>query len=406
MNAFLTFRIAARALGRNKTRTALSMLGIVIGVAAVICTVAIGEGAAARVKQATEAIGVNFVWIEAGSVNAAGARTGNAGTRSLKEDDLIAIRQQVPLIAHLSPQVDTGLQVIRGNQNWRTTVRGVSPDYLAIKNWALTRGTMFTDLDVLTDANLCVLGHTIVEQLFAPDEDPIDQMIRVKDVPCRVIGVLAVKGPSVTGQDQDDGFLMPYTAVQKHIKGQFWLDDILCSAVSAADVIPAEEEIAELLRRRHRIVGGKPDDFNLRHPTDIAQMVAESTRTMELLLASIASVSLLVGSIGIMNIMLVSVTERTREIGIRMAIGAGGGAIRLQFLLEALMLTLVGGILGTAVGWAASAALADSMGWPTRVSPAAVAVATGFSALIGVFFGFYPAHKAATLDPIRALQAE
>jgi putative ABC transport system permease protein len=406
MSPIIATRIAITALGRNKMRTLLSMLGIVIGVAAVICTVAIGEGATQRVQQATAAIGVNFVWIEAGSVNAAGARTGASGSRSLTEEDMEAIRQEVSDIAYVSAQVDTTVQVIRGNQNWRTMVRGVSPEYLAIRDWPVIQGASFSDDDVRRAESVCVLGRTVAEYLFGPDDDPLGETIRVKDHPCKVIGILAPKGGSVTGQDQDDTFLMPYTAVQKLIKGQTWLDDILCSAVSEAAILRAEQQVIELLRRRHRLAESKPDDFNLRHPTEVAQLVAESTQTMELLLAGIASVSLLVGSIGIMNIMLVSVTERTREIGVRMAVGAQAPDIRLQFLIEAMVLALVGGGLGVLGGKLGAMGIESYLQWPTRVSPEVAALATAFSGAIGVFFGYYPAHKASRLDPIRALQSE
>jgi len=405
MTPVVLTQIAVRALSRNTGRTLLSMLGIVIGVAAVICTVAIGEGASERVRQATSAIGVNFVWVEAGSVNAGGVRTGALGTRSLVEEDAIAIRQQVAALSACSEQVDTSVQVVHGNQNWRSTVRGVSTDYLEVRDWPVVRGQSFDQHDVERAANVCVIGQTIVDQVF-PGEDPIGLEMRVKNIGCKVIGVLAPKGPSVTGQDMDDGFLMPYTAVQKHIKGQFWLDDILCSARTTADILPAEEQLTELLRRRHRLADGAPDDFNLRHPTEIAQMVADSTRTMEYLLAGIAAVSLLVGSIGIMNIMLVSVTERTREIGLRMAVGASAGAIRLQFLLEASLLCLVGGLVGCGTGIAGATVLNTYFGWLTQVTSGTITLALGVSGGIGIFFGFYPAHKAAKLDPIEALRFE
>ena len=406
MGPVIVGRVALRALGRNKMRTGLSMLGIVIGVAAVICTVAIGEGASVRVRDATNAIGVNLIWVEAGSVNVGGVRTGGYGTRTLVDEDMVAIRTLCPLVTHLSPQVDTSVQVIRGNMNWRTTVRGVTPEYLAIRDWQVVKGALFTDLDVAGAASVCVLGKTVVERLFLPEEDPIGETIRVKDKGCKVIGVLAAKGPTVSGGDNDDTFLMPYTTVQKRIKGQTWLDDILCSAVSGAVIAAAERQISDIVRARHRLAEGRPDDFNLRHPTEYAALVAEQTLTMEFLLAGIAAVSLLVGSIGIMNIMLVSVSERTREIGIRMAVGAKARDIQWQFLVEALILALVGGGFGTIAGHAGSRLIASSLQWPTSVSAEAVAVALAVSSVIGVFFGFYPAYKAAHLDPIAALQSD
>jgi len=405
VNGLALLRVSLKALRQNALRTALTMLGIVIGVGAVICVVAIGEGAAASVERAITNIGANMIWVEAGGVNRNGVRTGAFGTKTLTLSDFELIKEQIGVVANVTPQVDTRIQVIYGNQNWGTTVRGVGPEYLALKGWQITRGGMYTEVDVERTNNVCVLGQTVAEQLFGA-EDPVGETIRVKDQPCVVTGVLEVKGQSATGQDQDDTFLMPYTTVMKKIKGQVWLDDILMSATSAAVVDQAERDITALLRERHHIRAGAPDDFNLRHPTEIAEAVKQSTQTMEALLAAIASVSLLVGGIGIMNIMLVSVTERTREIGLRQAVGARGRDVLRQFLAEAVILSLIGGAIGVAVGMAGAQTIADSFHWPTRVSTNAIALAFGCSAAIGVFFGYYPARQAARLDPIEALRFE
>jgi len=405
MNMIKLNRIALFALGRNKLRTSLALLGIAIGVGAVVSMVAIGEGASTRVRNAISTLGANMIWVEAGSVNKAGVRTGSFGTKSLILADAEAIKAQVSLVTNISPQVDTGVQLVYGSQNWRSRVCGVSPEYLAVKEWAVVNGASFTDEDVRAARNVCVLGQTVWNRLFGL-EDPINQTIRVKNLPCRVIGVLAAKGASATGQDQDDLFLMPYTTVQKKIKGQYWLDDILCSATSAQVLDEAERQIAALLRESHHILPGGSDDFNLRHPVEIADAVAKSTETMELLLACIASISLLVGGIGIMNIMLVSVTERTREIGIRMSVGARGLDIQWQFLWEAIFLSLAGGLVGMALGMATSTIIANTLKWAVRVSQNSILLAFGFSAAVGVFFGFYPAFKASRLDPIEALRHE
>ena len=405
MNPLLIPVLALKALGRNVMRTGLTMLGIIIGVAAVICVVAIGEGASASVERAITNIGANMIWVEAGGVNRAGVRTGAFGTKTLTLGDYEAIKEQISLVTNVTPQADTRVQVVYGNQNWGTSVRGVGPEYLALKNWSVVRGGMYTDVDVERANNACVLGQTLVDQLFG-SADPVGETIRVNDQPCVVVGVLEVKGQSATGQDQDDNLLMPYSTVMKKIKGQTWLDDIMMSATSASAVDRAEEEIATLLRDRHHIRPGADDDFNLRHPTEIAEAVKASTQTMEALLAAVASVSLIVGGIGIMNIMLVSVTERTREIGLRQAVGARGRDVLRQFLIEAVILSLIGGAVGIAAGTAGARVIADSFQWPTRVSPNAIAVAFGCSVAIGVFFGYYPARQAARLDPIDALRFE
>jgi putative ABC transport system permease protein len=398
-------RVAVRALARNKMRSVLTMLGIIIGVGAVICSVAVGEGASSQIQEQIHNLGDNMIWIEAGGRSVNGVRTGTGGTKTLVLGDLKAIEQQVPLVYNVAANVDTPVQVIYGNQNWYTAVRGVSPPYLAVRRWNIARGSAFFQEDVEHAANVCLLGQTVVANLFG-SEDPIGQTIRVRGLPCKVIGLLAPKGQSPFGQDQDDTLIMPFTTVQKKIKGIDWLNDIMCSATSPALIAPAEKQITALLRERHHLRPDQEDDFNLRHPADIAAAGAESQRVMTILLASIASVSLLVGGIGIMNIMLVSVTERTREIGLRLAVGATEGDVQMQFLGEATVLSLLGGSLGLLVGAVGSVVLASTLNWPTRIPLQALLIAVIFSAAVGVFFGYYPARKAANLDPIEALRYE
>ena len=405
MRLLMLIRVSVKALRRNMMRTALTALGIIIGVSAVICTVAIGEGASSKIREAIASIGANVVWVEAGGVNRGGVRTGSGGTKSLTLGDMRAIKEQVPLITYVSPIVDIRTQLIYGNQNWNAQARGVSPDYVNVKVWPIARGGMFDETDVERAAVVCVLGQTVVDQLFA-DQDPLGEMIRVKGEPCRVVGVLGVKGQSATGQDQDDTLFMPYTTVMKKLKGQYWLDDIMMSAVSPEAIPAAEAQITELMRTRHRIREGSVDDFNLRHPTEIAEAIAASAQTMKVLLAAVASVSLFVGGVGIMNIMLVSVTERTREIGLRLAVGARGRDVLRQFLLEAVILSLAGGLIGIGLGLGGTWTISDVFQWPTRVSSRAIGMAVAFAAAIGVFFGYYPARRAAALDPIEALRHE
>src|SRR5258705_191252 len=405
MNLQMFARRAVKALRQIVLRTALTMLGIIIGVGAVICVVAIGEGAQASVERAITNIGANMIWVEAGGVSRGGVRTGSFGTKTLTLGDYEAIKEHVSLVTNVTPEADARVQVVYGNQKWSTSVRGVGPEYLALKNWNVVRGGMYTEVDVERANNTCVLGQTLVDQLFG-SQDPIGETIRVKDQPCVVVGVLEVKGQTATGQDQDDNLLMPYTTVMKKIKGQTWLDDIMCSAASATVLDQAEQEIATLMRERHHIRAGADDDFNLRHPTEIAEAVKQSTQTMEGLLAAVASVSLIVGGIGIMNIMLVSVTERTREIGLRQAVGARGRDVLRQFLVEAVILSLIGGVIGIGLGMFGARTIANAFQWPTRVSSNAIAVAFVCSAAVGVFFGYYPARQAANLDPIEALRFE
>jgi putative ABC transport system permease protein len=396
-------RIALRALARHKMRSALTVLGISIGVGAFICSVAVGEGASSQIQEQIRSLGENMIWIEAGSRNVNGVRTGTHGTKSLTQGDARAIQEQVFLVSSVSPNVDTRTTIVYHNQNWFTQVRGVTPEYLEVRHWRLERGSPFTQEDVEYAAKVCVLGQTVVANLFGQD-DPVDQTIRVQKIPCRVIGVLEVKGQTTTGQDQDDVVIMPFTTVQKKVRGIYWLDDIFCSAVSPAAIAPAEEEITALLRQRHHVLWFQEDDFNLRHPADIAKADAASQRIMSLLLGSIASVALVVGGIGIMNIMLVSVTERTREIGLRLAVGARRRDIRSQFLVEAVTLSLVGGGIGIGLGLVGASSIAYFAQWPTLIRFDTILVALGFTGIVGIFFGFYPARRAARLDPIEALR--
>jgi putative ABC transport system permease protein len=405
MDLMSILRLAMRALARNKMRSILTMLGIIIGVGAVIASVAVGEGASQQIQQQISNLGDNMVWIEAGGRAVNGVRTGTRGTKTLIVGDMKAIQQQIPLLYNCAGHVDGPVQIVYGNQNWYTQARGISPEFLFVRRWDIARGSAFSQDDVDHAADVCLLGQTIVENLFG-SADPLGQTIRIQNLPVRVIGILTPKGQSPTGQDQDDTLMMPLTTMQKKIKGIDWLDDIMCSAISPAAIKPAEQQLTGLLRERHHLRADEDEDFNLRHPAEIASARAESQRIMTILLASIASVSLIVGGIGIMNIMLVSVTERTREIGLRLAIGANEGDVRMQFLGEATLLSLLGGALGVIFGVVGSLAISSTLRWPTRIPVQALVVAVVFSAAVGVFFGFYPAYKASHLDPIEALRYE
>ncbi|MDA8430888.1 MAG: ABC transporter permease [Geobacteraceae bacterium] len=400
-------REAFRSLYRNRMRSALSAIGITIGIAAVVCVVAIGTAGSQMAEQQLQNLGDNLVWIEAGSRNINGVRSGSHGMTSLTMGDVEAIGNEVPSIKRVSPNMDGTLIVISGNRNWTTHYRGVTPEFLEIKRWEVQEGDSFTNADVLHSANVCLIGQTVRQELFGPKE-AVGQIVRINNKLFRVLGVLAPKGQSNTGQDQDDAIILPYTTVQRKLRGKgfIWLDDIMCSADSLDDAEPAIENITALLRQRHHILPGKEDDFNIRHPEEVIKAQIVAKRTMELLLISIASIALLVGGIGIMNVMLVSVTERTREIGLRMAIGATTRAIRVQFLEEAVMLSLFGGLLGVLVGVAGSFLIGASLGWPVSIPLVALMLAPLFSIGVGVFFGFYPAWKATQLDPIVALRHE
>lgn len=405
MNYAALLQSALVALLRNKMRSVLTVLGITIGISAVICVVAIGKAGQAQVEQQLNNLGDNFVWIEAGGRAVNGVRTGTHGTKTLTYADAVAIKNQISLIRSVSPNVDGPVQIIYGNQNWFTGFRGVSPEYFDIKRWYVDQGAAFSQDDVDRAADVCAIGRTVRDQLFGA-EDPIGKVIRVKSLPCKVVATLHPKGLSVSGQDQDDTILMPYTTGQKKIKGADWLDDILCSAVSQAAVKVAGQEAAAVLRDRHHLRPEEEDDFNIRNPEDIIQAQLEASRTLTILLIAIASISLIVGGIGIMNVMLVSVTERTREIGVRVAVGATEEAIQLQFLGESVMLSLVGGAAGVLFGVVGSYLVGQTLRWPVQLSIESVLIAAVFSIAVGVFFGYYPARKASLLDPIEALRYE
>jgi putative ABC transport system permease protein len=405
MDFMNTFRLALRALARNKMRSALTMLGIIIGVGAVIAVVSIGQGANYLVQQGIAAMGTNAVFIAAGSNRAGGVRQGYGGVKTLTIDDMNSIIREIPLIKEAAPSLSNSQQIVYGNQNWNTRVTGTTPNYFDIRTWPVQSGSVFSDEEVDLAANVCVLGTTVEKILFL-DEDPIGKTIRIGNLPFRVDGVLSSKGQSTVGQDQDDIIFAPYTTVQRKIMGITWLQSINASAVSQPASIAAVTPITSLLRERHRLRPGTDDDFLIRTQADIEDLADKTQSVMTMLLGGIASVSLLVGGIGIMNIMLVSVTERTRVIGVRMAVGATGDDVRRQFLVEAVTLSMMGGFIGIIFGLVGSALISNLLAWPTLISGKAIIAAVIFSAAVGIFFGYYPAHKAAQLDPIEALRYE
>ncbi|HSP64411.1 MAG TPA: ABC transporter permease [Pyrinomonadaceae bacterium] len=407
MDLLMIIRVAFRALVRNKMRAALTMLGIIIGVSAVIAMVSIGQGAQASVQAQIESIGTNLLFVSAGAQNVGGVRsgTGDTGTNTLTVEDLDAIKREVPSVSMVTPSVNARSQLVSGNANWNTSVTGVSEQYPDVRKWTVQSGAFFTDADVRTAARVIVIGQTVGDNLF-PGADPVGQTLRVMNLPFRVVGVMARKGQDQQGRDQDDVSFAPYTTVQKKVLGSPRLQVAYVSAISQDATYTAQSQITELLRQRHKLSANEPDDFSVRNMTDIADAANATSNTMTILLACIAGVSLLVGGIGIMNIMLVSVTERTREIGIRMAIGARSSAVRSQFLIESIVLSLTGGMFGIVLGIIVSLAIPKMLGWPTLVSTMAIVGSAIFSVAVGVFFGYYPARKAAALDPIEALRYE
>ena len=400
-----TVNVALRALRRNKLRSFLTALGIIIGVAAVIAMVGIGNGAKAQVEAQIASLGENVILIFSGSTTSSGIRTGwgNAGT--LKIEDAEAIRREVPGVIAVSEEIRSTTQVAAGNQNWLTQVLGESADYLDIRQWQLADGASFTPQDVRSANKVCVIGRTTATQVFGND-DPVGQVLRIKNVPFVVTGVLTPKGLSAQGSDQDDVVIMPYTSAMKRVIGGTTLRSINVQVGDARSLPAAQQQIISLLRQRHNIRAGKDDDFTVRGQQEIADMATAQSKTMTVLLGAIAGVSLIVGGIGIMNIMLVSVTERTREIGVRLAVGAHGRDILSQFLIEAVALSSVGGIIGIAFGVGTSKVLSVYQNWPTLISLSSIIISFLFSAAVGIFFGFYPARKAAALDPIEALRYE
>ena len=408
INVNSTVKIALRALWVNKMRSFLTMLGIIIGVGAVITMLAVGTGASEKISEQIASVGSNLIMVVPGSITQGGIRMGSGSHSTLTRDDAEAIEKECSAVSAVAPILNTAAQAVYGNQNWATGIYGTSPGILEVKDCALVAGRNFTDQDIRSATKVCLLGQTVVDNLFG-GIDPIGQIIRIKKVPFTVIGILETKGQSIIGQDQDDVIYIPVTTAQKKIVGTSipgMVRVIMVKARSAEDLPLAEKQVTELLRQRHRGGPNKEDDFTVRNLTQMMQVAEQSAKVMTILLGAIASISLLIGGIGIMNIMLVSVTERTREIGIRMAIGAKTWDIRIQFIIEALTLSMTGGIFGITLGVTGSSFLSAAAGWTTIVSPLSIILAFGFSGMVGIFFGFYPAYKASLLNPIDALRYE
>jgi putative ABC transport system permease protein len=404
MKIKVLMQVAGKSIVKNKMRTLLTMLGIIIGVSAVIVMVAIGSGAQAQIEQQVKNLGTNMIVVTPGAATTSGASQGAQTFSRLTTDDVDAIRSQGTLLSGISPVIVTRMQIVGGSGNWRTTINGVSVDYQTIRDWPVESGVFFEANAVTAMRKVAVLGKTVANNLF-PGGDAVGQRIRIGNVPFDVIGVLSAKGQTANGSDQDDVVLAPYTTVQSRLAGRAFIPQILASTFSPDDIAAAQEEIRTILRDAHRIAGGA-DDFEVRNQADLAAAASGTTKVMTLLLSAIASISLLVGGIGIMNIMLVSVTERTREIGLRLAMGARGSDVLKQFLVESLVLGVIGGLIGLALGAGGSSIVAMVTGWSTRISPITMFGALGFAGMVGVFFGYYPARRAAGLDPIEALRYE
>jgi putative ABC transport system permease protein len=406
VRAGLLLNMGLRSLARNKMRSFLTMLGIIIGVAAVIAMLAIGQGARTSMEASIASLGTNVIMVFPGAQSAGGVRMEAGASGRFTVEDVEAVRKEAPAVRHITPIARTSAQIKAGGANWRSSVYGVYPEYLDIRQWEVTSGSVFSAAEERSGAKVCLLGRTVADSLFGAGSDPVGQSIRIQNLPFRVVGVLAPKGQSSFGQDQDDLVIAPFTTVARKLLATFNAQSLYASATSAEAIPEASAQIEEVLRRQQRVPEGESSPFMLRTQTEITQAATAMSTTLTLLLSSIAGISLLVGGIGIMNIMLVSVTERTREIGIRLALGARGNDILLQFLVEALVLSFVGGLIGIALGVGASALLASTQGWAVLVSPSSIALAFGFSAATGIFFGWYPARKAARLNPIEALRYE
>jgi putative ABC transport system permease protein len=403
-------RASITALRANLLRSVLTSLGIIIGISSVIAMVAIGAGAESRVKESIESLGSNIMIVLNGSRTTGGARGGTGSNVTLTEEDAQALQRDVPSVEVAAPSVQGRFQLVFGNTNWSTSIQGITEEYMIARNWQIDQGRAFSETEYRSAGKVVLIGSTVAERLF-PGEDPIGKVIRINKVPVQVVGVLQTKGQTPWGQDQDDTAFIPLTTAKKRVLGGRWVKSNLVGQITvkvrdAQDVAAAEQEVATLLRQRHRIGEGAQDDFNIRNISQFLAARAESTRVMGILLASVAAISLIVGGIGIMNIMLVSVTERTREIGLRMALGARRRDILTQFVVEAITLSLLGGLIGVALGIGGSHLIAQTGDWPVLIEPEAIMMAVGFSAAVGVFFGFYPARKASKLDPIDALRYE
>jgi len=398
-------KVATQSILKNKMRTLLTMLGIIIGVGAVILMVAIGQGAQGQIQSQIQGLGTNLIVITAGTSNQGGVSHGAGSFNRLRIDDVEKLQRESVLLAGVSPVIASGAQIIGGQGNWRGRINGVSTDYAVIRDWETTSGSFFDESDQRQAARVAVIGETVKNQLW-PDSDPVGERVQIRNVPFQIIGVLAPKGQSAEGNDQDDVILAPYTTVQTRLSGRTYIPQILASTFSPDEIVSAQEEIASIMRESHGLAAWEEDDFTVRNQADLADAAQGTTQVMTLLLSAVAGISLLVGGIGIMNIMLVSVTERTREIGVRMAIGARGSDVLTQFLVESVVMSAIGGLLGVALGFGGARLLGDATGWSTAIDAPTVVIALVFSGAIGIFFGFYPARQAAALDPIEALRYE